>query len=233
MADEQTIRFILGTYELPEKLKNKLAWIAEQRLEEMFIDGFDEQYTYIAQLVDDFTKPYNLRFIKSLDAIVSFQDSRTYHEVVGSRSSRIEETQTQSPSQNEFQMCSILDVLKLELKKPHYDFVHYLVRHAKNVKADPREVSENIEEIKIRVSQLAGKYQANGKVIMPKRPIKKISFDPLHIVFKKRRYGGNPLGFFNKHRDTYDGMTRTRLSVFDPGLYRALCRSDQIHLAIP
>jgi len=40
-------------------------------------------------------------------------------------------------------------------------------------------------------------------------------------------------GFFLQHADTYHGMTRARLSKFDPGLYGALCRANQIHVAIP
>jgi hypothetical protein len=234
-GQEYTIRSILETYELPDKLREKLAWIATTRLAERFVNTFDDQYAYIAHLVDVFTRHHCDRYIKSLDARISSDKSRTYHEVIGVSDALCQEEPDQDYGKNESRIAETIAILRRNLEDAHFDFVVHLIRATRPrcIATDPVGVSENIEAVRARLRELAAKYQANGKIVMPKRPIGRIRFTPLSIQFKKRNYAGNPLGFFSQHIDLYDGMSRARLCRFDPGLYGALCRANQIHAAIP
>jgi len=60
-----------------------------------------------------------------------------------------------------------------------------------------------------------------------------VGFEPFFIRFGNRRYQGNPLTFFEENTEIYSNLTRTELSKFDPGLYKALRRAGQLELAIP
>jgi len=234
-GQEHTIRSILETYELPEKLKEKLAWIAATRLAERFINTFDDQYAYVAHLVDTFTRHYCDRYVKSLDARISSDNSRTYHDVIGVSDSRRQEEPEPDCEKRESQVYETIGILRKNLEDAHFDFVVHLIRatHYRGIATGPVDVSANIEAVRSRLRELSEKYQADGKIVMPKRPIGRIRFTPLSIQFKRRNYRGNPLGFFSQHADIYDGMSRVRLCRFDPGLYSALCRANQIHAAIP
>jgi hypothetical protein len=47
-----------------------------------------------------------------------------------------------------------------------------------------------------------------------------------------RGYDG-PLAYFKAHETDFAGITKTELSLKDPGLYRALARRKEVHLALP
>ena len=60
------------------------------------------------------------------------------------------------------------------------------------------------------------------------RPIKQI--EP--IKFGRRTYNKNPLAFFREH-DFYKNKSRTEIYNIDAGMYEALRRWGQLHIAIP
>lgn len=66
-----------------------------------------------------------------------------------------------------------------------------------------------------------------GQLILG-RPI--IQIEP--IKFGRRNYNKNPIALFKEH-DFYKNKSRTEIYNIDPGMYEALRRWNQLHLAIP
>ena len=77
------------------------------------------------------------------------------------------------------------------------------------------------------------RYERDGRIALPARPIREIRFTPLNIRFIRRRYGGDPIGFFQDNQIAYAGLRRSDLARFDAGLYHALRESQQLDRAIP
>ena len=50
----------------------------------------------------------------------------------------------------------------------------------------------------------------------------------------ERKYNGNPISYFFEHIEIYRDLSRTGLSLVDPGLYKAISRAKQLdELPIP
>lgn len=235
MADEQTVRYILSTYELPTKLEDRLTGIAVRRLNELFLNRFDDQYRYIADLVDKFTRKNSEQSTESLDRLAYDDGREDLYAVVpaqpeASENRDIEVYETTGPSKTE----RSLERLKRELSGTQYAFVEELVNDAQvnDPLGFPRK-PDNVDEIRARIDQIAQKYQVNGDIIFPRRPIKHIEFGPLQVEFGRRRLGGNPIEFYNQYRHVYGQLRRLELFHFDQGLYQALSNAGQLGEAIP
>lgn len=234
MVDEGVVRSIVETYELPEKLEEKITWIAMTRLNEMFMNLFDDQYRYIAGLIDKFRAPYNERYWTNLDSTSSASNPRTLHETHGYEDRNLKGLTEDDHETKNLRISKALAILEQALEKPQYDFVVELLDAVNgDFNVELTHVSENIDAIRNRLEELAERYRRNGKIVMPRRPIKKVKFDPLSIVFRPRCYERNPIEFFEDNEDIYQGMSRTEMSRFDSGLYDALRRTNQLDIAIP
>ena len=73
------------------------------------------------------------------------------------------------------------------------------------------------------------KEKLKGKSTILGRPI--IQIEPC-IKFGRRTYNKNPLALFRKH-DFYKNKARTEIYNIDAGMYEALRRWNQLHIAIP
>ncbi len=82
MADVGTVQWILSTYELPERLEKRLTWIAADRFDELTLTRFDDQYRFIDNLVDKFTRRQWERREVSLDAPAYDDNQRSFQEYV-------------------------------------------------------------------------------------------------------------------------------------------------------
>ncbi|MCW8965216.1 MAG: RNA polymerase sigma factor [Candidatus Pacearchaeota archaeon] len=91
---------------------------------------------------------------------------------------------------------------------------------------------EKFDRFKERLSAICEVYHNGERVILPPG-IGKISFDPFHIEFRKNRFNGKPLVFFQKHIDFYEGLSRLELSKIDQPLYNALREDGLLGIAIP
>lgn len=202
MATAETARFILQTYELPQKLEERLAWIASERLTELSIDSFSGQYTYIAELVDKFTRRSPERFHKSLDGEISYSDERTLHEVTADSYPDSGTYDHSEDTTTKTRIYEALDTLKEYVSRPQYRFLARLAtvtRH--DIRAGTFRGEEDIPEVESRLDEIAGRYRLNGKIVVPSRPIKKVTFNPFQIEFHRRRYDGGPLKFFKRNRN--------------------------------
>ncbi len=244
MIAEGVVREIVGTYELTERLEGRIISIATRRLNEIGISGFDNAYRYVDGLIEKFRVPFVNRLPVSLDQTVSFDDDMTLHEVTGTNdpalrilSGNAELDETESAG---MRIDEALDLIKGRTDNLTVQLFDQLMRNSSLVKIDGRinmtsdEVQSSIPKILERLETLSEKYQRGGKLTIPKRPIIYIHLKPeLYIRFGQRSYKGNPLAFYMANLDVYSGMGRKALSDFDGGLYRALGRHKQLHLAIP
>ena len=225
MVNEYSVRYIVQTYDLPRNLETKLIYIASKTVEQTQLANFKDQYEYIAYLVEKFTRPrlptayFTVHHPTRLRALYGVDEHQSQ-----------ENETTNQPQEAE----RVLRLLAYQLETPQFEFVERLVRKAGcNYVPDPVYVYANFDQVKDKLDELEKRFGDRGVIRLPARPIEHISFNPLAIAFKPRKYNGNPLQFFYKHWDVYAGLTRSELRSFDSGLYRALCRANEMDEAIP
>ncbi|MDO8509107.1 MAG: hypothetical protein Q7S27_05490 [Nanoarchaeota archaeon] len=229
MADKELIAYIVRTYDLPSPLEEKITRKAIRRIDELFIDGFDNIYEEVDQLVQRFTNghsPVSLdRPIKPGSGPLStFIEQRSVSELM--------------PEKEDLSRDQILNVLERRIDPCLFSVLQNLLdQNGKNrtlhLNISPQEIEKSTEEIQYKLEELVHKYEQRGTVIIPTRPIIHVQFDPLEIKWGNRRYNGNPLGFFKEHQQKYQGMSRGELSLFDSGLYNSLLKCHQLNKAIP
>ena len=233
MVDEESICEIVATYELPQKLEDRLTFIATEQLRARYVNCFDQQYEYIAFLVDRFTRSSLDRRTRSLDEPAKVGNMRTLHETLPSQEMPADTTNPRDQHSPE-STDRAMEILRPELDAPHYTFVEELLQTSHPVyHPKPCQVQGKLAKIQSRLTEIAQKYQVNGRIVFPKRPIQDVRFHPLRIRFGRRLLGENPLQFFRQHAHVYRGLRRGELFEIDQGLYQALRAKDQLHLAIP
>lgn len=224
---KKVIESILKTYEIPGKLKGKIGFIALQRVEEDFINDYNQIYDYIAHLIEKFQTPYEGRFFIRLDSQKYKNSNAPYYEFFSS-----EETEKipkrQMDSKNTLSLSDTYKILERYLDKTSFSLFQQLL-FKEDVKFNVSEefLIKNHLKIQEKLEKLVKKNK--NRFVIPKRPI--IQLQP--IKFGRRTYNKNPLAFFNSHPDSYGGLSRTQLSKFDAGLYESLRRWGQIEFAIP
>lgn len=233
MVDEDSVREIVATYELPQRLEDKLTYIAAERFETYAVEAFDRQYRYIAFLVDRYAWSKTDGQCASLDGPVSVEDDRPLYETVAAPDNQTKADEPDAdPSQTSIDRA--MWVLSLGLNPVQYRFVEELLQRSRP-KYHPRirQLRGRLEEIRAKFDELAERYRVNGHIAFPRRPIQDISFHPLEIRFGRRHMGSNPLEYYRKHEHVYRGLGRNELFKVDQGLYQALRTSRQLHKAIP
>lgn len=96
------------------------------------------------------------------------------------------------------------------------------------------DVIGSLDEMKTILSEMADKYDRGRKVVLPPREVRRFSFNPFRVRYRKRIYGGDPLAFYFKHKEEfYEGLNRKRLQQFDPGLFKELKYSNQLNESVP
>jgi len=221
--NKELIRWIIETYDLPPSLKPRIISIAEQRIKELSLGSFDEQYRYISELIYKFTIPYSEKFVISLDAPIQENSKGEFHEVVESKAPLLDEI-------SQIPFSEAIDCLEKKLEEQHRKILSSLVEGSNMEILEEcfsKEILKNPEEIKKRL-EILQKYEKKGKLILPPPNIYYIAFNPLPKKFGRRKYGGNPLAFLKSHSE-YKNLTRDQLHKYDRALYVALHRSKQIN----
>ena len=62
MLDKEQISIILETYDLDQRVKEKIRRIVIRRIDELDLGSFDKAYEYIANLVEKFQTPFMERY---------------------------------------------------------------------------------------------------------------------------------------------------------------------------
>lgn len=240
MANDVSVREIVETYELPPRLADKIALIAKIRLAELGLTRFDDVYRYIDYLVRRHTteSPYDRTV--SLDSPISPHSDSGYtlHDVIGTE----DRAQTEEhvgykyrEDQERLHAHEVLEILREHVSGQSSDILKHLLDHNNGgyVNFSPEEIAANIEYIQTRLNEMTNRFEINGNLVIPRRPIVSVHFDPLEIRFGRRRYNDEPLAYFLAHPEVYDSLSRTELQRVDSGLYDALWKKSQIGIAIP
>lgn len=69
-----SIEYIVSTYQLPERIKQRVLGIAGRDIERLGLTGFDSQYRYVAELVERFQTDYSERHFLRLNPSLSNDD---------------------------------------------------------------------------------------------------------------------------------------------------------------
>ncbi|VVB78260.1 Uncharacterised protein [uncultured archaeon] len=234
MVEECQIREIVETYDLRERIKNKISGIAIRRIKELHLDNFEEIYEYISNLIDKFRERYNpvssymainlnRPISNNTELIDLFLDSSEDKTKPADREIRyLEETANNFYEELSDKEKNILDTLTNKIR-----------RNNLNIGLDFNKLLEDRNYILERLRQLSRFSNEDGKIILPPRTIERIEFSPLRINYKKRFYNGKPIEFFLKNKEHYKGLGRYGLKKFDRPLYRSLLEHKQVEQAIP
>lgn len=233
MAMEKSVDSVVRSYDLPKNIEERLIRIAQRRIEELQLFSFDEQYEYIAHLVEKFTtKPS-----ASLDATIRGEngDLRLY-DIIAAPEERPFEPISEMEEEKLIPVTIVPDLLKNKISEKSSAVLGQLLQTIspeQRLGIFPTTVVENAEEINARLEELAAQYEVEGRLVIPRRPITYITFDPLSIRFGRRSFEGNPLKYFRENYGGHKGLTRSQLEKEDASLYMTLLTHHQIEKAIP
>jgi hypothetical protein len=207
---------IIKSYGLSQNLETRLISIGIRRINELHLNSFEDRYTYLSHLVEKFTSSFITRLGESVNDIPDRKKPQA------------------RPKKNLITAREALDYVKDHLDKTDYFLFCQLVENPENrLNISRNQLVERIPTIQRRLESLAKRYEREGQLVIPKRPIVHVKFDPLFIKFGRRNFNGDPLSFFRKHKKTYGRLSRTELAGFDRGLYRSLLKQGQLEQAIP
>lgn len=230
MEIDQSVDYILSTYDLGPAKKDRVAQIAKRTLRQRYQHNFDEQYVFIARLVDRVTVSdrertrYGVRPHKVRRLIRFPRHARPYEPI----DNLIEAEADDEPAKEAF------TVLWAGLNPRRYEFLKELWRAAgPHMTLDPRQTRRELPQIKQRLRQLEREYRFGDRILVPLRPIRRIRFDPLSIEFRKRKIDGDPLGYLGRYRRVYGPLSRNQLFQLDQGLYQALRNANRLDEAFP
>jgi len=240
----RSVRDILETYKLSERLKDRLTYIASTTIEEKGLETFDEKYEYIADLIEKFLIPFGEKVALRLDSKVKIDSRTEFYNFLGLTDPNIDKLfQDECMENGEEERISegimlkdAMGILEGQLDTLDLKLIHQLSTykgkrdHRLNISAE--EITTSLPSIQSRLDQLVTKYEKDGRLIIPKRPIIQIKFDPLSIKFRRRFYDGNPLAYFKKHY-SHLNLKRRDLLKLDLPLCHALYKYNQLDEAIP
>jgi hypothetical protein len=243
MAYDDFIREIVKSHGLAPRLQEKIISIAIRRVNELTINTQDGVYGYVDYLVEKFTQSGEERFLTvSLDSKVGHESDATFMDFLGEQDRNLMAIQNPPAVQPYSNVSDIVNSLRGKLSNADFavlvqiarEGINPLISSPKEIAIPKDEVMANVPKIMERLEILAAAYERNGKLVIPPRPIVRVQFDPkLYIQFAPRRYNGNPIDFFRANHEAYEGMSRAELADFDKGIYGALLKARQVHLAIP
>ena len=238
--DEATVREIVHSYGLSPKLEYRITRIATRRIAELGINGFDMAYSHISDLVDRFRAPFGEM---SRDSPVSQNSSLTLLDSIGMQDNNltllsgghVENEDEENPEVLPEEV--VTGILSGVLDRTDLALFSQLIGNTRGLRGfdiSPDEILVLAPKIQERLEILAKKYEINGRLIIPQRPVISVQFDPyFSIRFRRRSFGNDPLAFFKEHSDIYQGLSRSDLDRVDGSLYQTLRNRGQLDLAIP
>ncbi|MFH1445542.1 MAG: hypothetical protein ABIF08_03620 [Nanoarchaeota archaeon] len=224
MDTENMVKYILDTYELKPRFREKIERVAIEGANYWFIHDFDTLYGYISDLIEK-----SRGFYKTIESLGIESANSVEHEY---------QEHLFSEESNAVPVSEIPVILDGQLDNRYAGILSQLLSMYEDNPGNPLEifpeaVLDTIEHIKETLDELERLYGVNGEILMPRRPIISIECNPLAIKFGRRRFNGNPLAYFNEHEKIYRKLcggeiTRTRLMKVDESLYRALWQHKQL-----
>ena len=189
--NEELVKYVLDTYNLSDKTRERLARTSLFRLRDNGITDFDEAYTYIDNLATG-AELGHIR-MRSLDEEVGETD-RTLHEIIGSNSSDEGLRRLFGDLQNRKKLSGreIIQGLSFCLDKQDIEVLSALMGERKiEFDVSLEYLLDHAEEIGERVRQVAQRYERDGAILLPRRTIVQVSFNYFSAEFEEHR--GKPL----------------------------------------
>lgn len=87
---------------------------------------------------------------------------------------------------------------------------------------------ERASEAAQRLAIISERYSLGGRIIMPARDVTYVDLGRRRVVFRQRRFSGDPFKFYLNHPEVYAGLFRGELKRLDPSLYGALVATGDI-----
>lgn len=181
-VNEDFVRYVLDTYDLSDKTKDRLAKTSLFRLRDNGITKFDEAYTYVDNLAMGVELRHRAR-IRSLDEEVG-KTGRTLHEIIGKEDYNLRVLFEEMQTRRKLSGQEVVECLSYCLDRQDIDVLSKLMEGQKvefDVSLDY--LLENAEIIGERVRQTAQRYEKDGVILLPRRTIVSVFFDPLSIIF--------------------------------------------------
>ncbi len=208
----------------------------------MSLDRPNEIYSYVDYLVGRFTRSREERLTFSLDNQLNHDSKTTFREIIGTQYQNLTGIQSPSDVPHDASINEMIEIMRGKLNDLDFGILVQLLHNGTNPSNTSPEdltltkddVISRLPQIQERVETLARTYERDGRLVIPRRPIVYVQFDPVfYIKFGRRNYDGDPLTLFNADRNVYEGMSRSEFAKFDPGFAQALREANQMSLAIP
>ncbi|MBI2548705.1 hypothetical protein HYW21_05130 [Candidatus Woesearchaeota archaeon] len=233
---EDRVLAMVSTFELPDAKREFVTRVALGVLRDPLspIVTFSDQYSYIAGLAESVTFAYTDRFDSSRTDEAFINSRKRYYDIVYGNQQGLDEEDTPARALG---IEQVYEIVEAHFEEPYRSLLSNFIDRSHLSTSPTRltqdELEKRIDGIRERLMLVADEFGRDGKIVLPRRPIRTVSFDPLVVTFGRRYYHGNPLEFYEHYRETYDGLSRTGLFQFDNGLYKALWKADQLAQAIP
>lgn len=207
--NENLVRYVVDTYDLPEKTRDRLARTALFRLRDNHVASFDEAYAYIDNLamgIDELRQRYISR---SLDQKVG-ETERTLHEVIGIEDKGIERLfEDEQNKRRKLSGQEVVECLSYCLDRQDTEVLSRLME-GYNLEFDVSwsYLLENAEQIGERIRQVAHRYEKDGVILIPRKPIVQLSFNPFEVEFEKnmgRRLTDEEISVIETAYDKFNG----------------------------
>ena len=242
MLTETDVDYILSTFEISEKASRKVRYIVDSELKQIGFPHFDLLYRRIADLVEVYAHGhYEERFMVRLDQKKSPDDNRTLHDLLGRNDENFIQIEGDDSSSTEdhrgrISLGDAVDMLFGELPPEEAELLRQLSKNSseEDLFLSEQEVLGFVPKVREGLHKLLHEYGKDGRLLIPRRPIVEVKWDPnLRVKFGKRKFKGNPLQFFEDNIEVYGRMGRKQLQRFDESLYQALRNAGQLSDAIP
>lgn len=221
---EELIEHILTYYEVPDKKRERIRGIALNQIKTRFLSGVNA-YRYVSSLVETFLDKHR------------FREAPLFANEGESDYGNVPDLKTKLYLEGSLEVEALIPNLERHLESDDPDSLRDLFQRLGSsvyLGGSSEDVKRNLELAKSRVIQLRDIFTYKGRIRIPTRPIKSISFDGgLRIEFAPRSYNGDPLAFLRENQDVYGDLSHAELREFDRGLRDALYRQNQIHLVFP
>lgn len=231
MIDLEEILGIVDTYDLTENQRDIVLRNTLKR--QAFFEDYSKAYDYISNFVEYLNIPFQERRNISLDDTIG--DSKTpISHFLGKWDNIVFEKDELYRKNTILQYSN--QYLGNLFDDEILDFFNYLVINTSLEPEEYKSVLESINDfhdIQNRLKLLKSYIYDKDEDNISREDLTVTSFSPFKVAFRNRKYGGNPLKFFQDNKELYGGMSRKELERFDSGLERHLRIHGQMEQAIP
>jgi len=205
MLTETDLDYILSTFEISEKVSRKVRYIVDSELKEVGFPHFDLLYRRIADLVEVYAHGhYEERFMVRLDQKKSPDDNRTLHDLLGRNDENFIQIEGDDSSSTEdhrgrISLGDAVDMLFGELPPEEAELLRQLSKNSseEDLFLSEQEVLGFVPKVREGLHKLLHEYGKDGRLLIPRRPIVEVKWDPnLRVKFGRRDFNGSPLQFF-------------------------------------